>query len=101
MGAKLFAWAGGLAMFLGIVFFVKLSLERGWISDEVRIFIGLLVGAGLVVGGVGFAVGVNQAVSRKNAGLAQQCFYRALRFCKSCFTNILWCIYSAGRCLRF
>lgn len=52
MGAKLFAWAGGLAMFLGIVFFVKLSLERGWISDEVRIFIGLLVGAGLVIGGV-------------------------------------------------
>ena len=52
MGAKLFAWAGGLAMFLGIVFFVKLSLERGWISDEVRILIGLLVGASLVIGGV-------------------------------------------------
>ncbi len=26
MGAKLFAWVGGLALFLGIIFFVKLSI---------------------------------------------------------------------------
>ncbi|MGV3659031.1 MAG: DUF2339 domain-containing protein [Prosthecobacter sp.] len=52
MGAKLFAWVGGLALFLGIIFFVKLSIERGWISPELRTAIGFMTGAGLVCGGV-------------------------------------------------
>lgn len=52
MGAKLFAWVGGLALFLGVIFFVKLSIERGWISPELRSAIGFVIGAGLVGGGV-------------------------------------------------
>jgi len=52
MGAKLFAWVGGLALFLGIIFFVKLSMERGWISPELRTAIGFVIGTGLVGGGV-------------------------------------------------
>lgn len=52
MGAKLFAWVGGLALFLGIIFFVKLSIERGWISPELRTAIGFVTGAVLVGGGV-------------------------------------------------
>ncbi len=52
MGAKLFAWVGGLALFLGVIFFVKLSIEQGWISPELRTAIGFVVGTGLVVGGV-------------------------------------------------
>ncbi|WP_395753111.1 DUF2339 domain-containing protein [Prosthecobacter sp.] len=52
MGAKLFAWVGGLALFLGVIFFVKLSIERGWISPELRTAIGFVIGAGLVGAGV-------------------------------------------------
>lgn len=52
MGAKLFAWIGGLALFLGVIFFVKLSIERGWISPELRTAIGFIIGTGLVGGGV-------------------------------------------------
>jgi uncharacterized membrane protein len=52
MGAKLFAWMGGLALFLGVVFFVKHSMEQGWISPAMRMATGLVTGAGLVVGGV-------------------------------------------------
>ncbi len=52
MGAKLFAWVGGLALFLGIIFFVKLSIERGWVSPEVRTAIGFVLGIGLVGAGV-------------------------------------------------
>ncbi len=52
MGVKLFAWVGGLALFLGLVFFVKLSIERGWISAELRTAIGFVAGLGLVAGGV-------------------------------------------------
>ena len=52
MGAKIFAWVGGFALFLGVIFFVKLSIERGWISPELRTALGFVTGAGLVVGGV-------------------------------------------------
>jgi hypothetical protein len=52
MGAKLFAWIGGLALFLGVAFFVKYSFEQNLISPELRIAIGFVVGASLVIGGL-------------------------------------------------
>jgi Predicted membrane protein (DUF2339) len=52
MGAKLFAWIGGLALFLGVAFFVKYSFEHNLISPELRVAIGFAVGLGLVVGGL-------------------------------------------------
>src|SRR5262245_27476830 len=52
MGAKLFAWIGGFALFLGIAFFVKYSFEHNLIPPELRVAIGFVVGAGLVVGGL-------------------------------------------------
>src|SRR6266550_3400120 len=52
MGAKLFAWIGGLALFLGIAFFVKYSFEHNLIPPELRIATGFVVGTGLVVGGL-------------------------------------------------
>lgn len=51
MGVKLFAWLGGLALFLSIVFFIKLSLEKGWISEELRVGIGFVTGLALVGSG--------------------------------------------------
>ena len=52
MGAKLFAWIGGLALFLGVAFFVKYSFEHNLIPPELRVAIGFLVGLSLLVGGV-------------------------------------------------
>src|SRR5207253_3194167 len=52
MDAILFAWIGGFALFLGIAFFVKYSFEHNLIPPELRIAIGFVVGAGLVVGGL-------------------------------------------------
>jgi len=52
MGVKLFAWLGGFALFLGAVFFVKLSIENNWIPPEVRVALGFLLGISLVTGGV-------------------------------------------------
>lgn len=52
MGAKLFAWIGGLALFLGVAFFVKYSFERNLVPPEVRVAIGFLAGIALVIGGV-------------------------------------------------
>ena len=52
MGAKMFAWIGGLALFLGVGFFVKYSFEHNLISPAMRVAIGFLIGIGLLVGGV-------------------------------------------------
>jgi uncharacterized membrane protein len=52
MGAKLFAWIGGLALFLGVAFFVKYSFEHNLISPELRVSIGFATGASLVIGGL-------------------------------------------------
>src|SRR5436190_6262906 len=52
MGAKLFAWIGGLALFLGVAFFVKYSFEHNLIPPEMRVLIGFIVGLALVVGGL-------------------------------------------------
>lgn len=52
MGAKLFAWVGGLALFLGVAFFVKYSFEHNLVPPELRVAIGFVVGVALLVGGV-------------------------------------------------
>src|SRR5437016_891661 len=52
MGAKLFAWIGGLVLFLGVAFFVKYSFEHYLIPPELRVAIGFVVGVGLLIGGI-------------------------------------------------
>lgn len=52
MGVKMFAWVGGLALFLGIVFFVKYAFERDLIPASVRIAMGFVTGMGLLAGGL-------------------------------------------------
>ncbi len=52
MGVKLFAWLGGLALFFGIAFFVKYSFDHDLIPASVRIAIGFIIGAGLLVAGI-------------------------------------------------
>ena len=52
MGVKLFAWLGGVAMFFGVIFFVKYAFEKNWIPPAVRIALGFLAGTGFLVGGL-------------------------------------------------
>jgi uncharacterized membrane protein len=52
LGAKLFAWIGGFALFLGIAFFVKYSFEHNLIPPWVRVALGAASGMGLIVGGL-------------------------------------------------
>ncbi|MGK0187811.1 MAG: putative membrane protein [Verrucomicrobiales bacterium] len=51
MGGKLFAWIGGLALFLGLAFFVRYSFEQNLISPATRVILGSIAGAGLLIGG--------------------------------------------------
>jgi uncharacterized membrane protein len=47
-GVKLFAWLGGLALFIAAGFFVKYSIDRNLIPPALRLAIGALTGIGLV-----------------------------------------------------
>ncbi len=58
LGVKLFAWIGGLAAFLGVVFFVKYSFDNNLVPPPLRVTIGFLAGLGCLVGGI--------LMSRKN-----------------------------------
>src|SRR6266542_2577389 len=44
LGVKLFAWAGGLVLFLGVAFFITYSFEHNLISPAMRVAIGYVVG---------------------------------------------------------
>lgn len=52
MGAKLFAWLGGVAMFFGVIFFVKYAFEHNLIPPAMRVALGYLTGAALLGGGI-------------------------------------------------
>jgi uncharacterized membrane protein len=63
MGVKLFAWLGGFALFLGMAFFVKYSIDHNLISPETRVMVGFVAGIGVIIWGLllrkkGYAVTV-------------------------------------------
>ena len=45
---RLLAWVGGAALVLGAVFFFSLAFSRGWITEPMRVLIGLVAGASLL-----------------------------------------------------
>jgi len=47
-GAKLFAWVGGFAAFLGAAFFLKYSFEHNLVPPAVRVTIGFVFGVSLI-----------------------------------------------------
>jgi uncharacterized membrane protein len=49
LGVKLFAWIGGFAFFLGVVFFVKYAFDNNLITPLMRIVGGAIVGTLLIV----------------------------------------------------
>jgi len=90
MGVKGFAWVGGLALFLGVAFFVKYSFDNNLVPPELRVAIGFLTGLGLLVGGV--------VMSRKNfAALSQTLcatgvviLYAVTFACRSIYHFLSW-----------
>ena len=46
---KLFSWIAGIALVLAAVFFLKYSVEHGWLNPSVRAAIGIATGVALIV----------------------------------------------------
>lgn len=51
MGAKLYAWIGGITLFLAAAFFIRYSFERGWFPPSVRAAMGYVLGSALLLSG--------------------------------------------------
>jgi hypothetical protein len=49
VGVKLFSAIAGIALLLAMVFFLRFSLDRGWLQPPVRVAIGVIVGIALLV----------------------------------------------------
>ncbi|MBF0501067.1 MAG: DUF2339 domain-containing protein [Candidatus Riflebacteria bacterium] len=52
LGVKLFAWIGGFTFFLGMVYFVGLSIQNDWISKPMQVAISFLIGLSAIGGGL-------------------------------------------------
>lgn len=48
------AFAGGLALLLGALFFLSLAFSRGWIGPNLRVIIGMIAATGMILGGSRF-----------------------------------------------
>jgi uncharacterized membrane protein len=51
LGVKLFAWVGGFALFLGVVFLVQYSFANNLITPAMRVVMGLVIGLALIAAG--------------------------------------------------
>ena len=49
VGVKLFSWIAGVALLLAAVFFLRYSINQGWLMPPVRMAIGIVVGVGLLI----------------------------------------------------
>jgi len=51
VGKRWMTWAGGLALFAAVGFFVKYAIDNQWISPAARIIAGLVLGTGIIAAG--------------------------------------------------
>jgi hypothetical protein len=49
VGVKLFSWIAGIALVFAAIFFLRYSIEHGWLSAAIRMAIGLVTGTGLLL----------------------------------------------------
>jgi uncharacterized membrane protein len=51
LGANLIKYIGIAVFFLGITYFVKYAIDNEWISESIRVAVGMSIGLGLIGGG--------------------------------------------------
>ena len=49
VGVRLFSAVAGIALVFAAIFFLRYTIERGWLQPPVRVAIGVLIGVGLLV----------------------------------------------------
>lgn len=54
IGGRLMLWAGAIVLVLGVAFFLKYAFDNEWITESMRIVLGVAAGLGLVAAGERF-----------------------------------------------
>ena len=49
VGVKLFSWVAGIALSFAAIFFLKYSVDQGWLGPQMRVTIGLVTGISLLL----------------------------------------------------
>jgi hypothetical protein len=49
VGVKLFSWIAGIFLTIGAIFFLRYSIDHGWLSEPVQMAIGIAAGSALLV----------------------------------------------------
>lgn len=85
MGVKLFAWLGGLALFLGVAFFIKYSFDNNLVPPQLRVAMGFLAGLGLLIGGIVLSRKNYAALSQTLCGTGVVILYSVTFACRSIY----------------
>lgn len=54
IGGRLMLWVGAVVLVLGVGFFLKYAFDNAWITEPMRVALGLLAGGALIAAGVRF-----------------------------------------------
>src|SRR5206468_9351608 len=52
LGGRLFAWVGGVAVVIGVVFFVATAIHNGWIGEGMRVVLAFVGSTALFAAGI-------------------------------------------------
>lgn len=52
LGGRVLAWVGGLAIFVGVIFFLVIAVDRGWIGVEARVALAFIGSTALLAVGL-------------------------------------------------
>ena len=55
IGGRLMLWVGAIVLVLGVAFFLKYAFDNEWITESMRVAIGLAIGVALIAAGQRFA----------------------------------------------
>jgi uncharacterized membrane protein len=62
---------GAVFIFLSFSYLFKYAVDQGWITNELKIGIGLLAGAGFVIAGAGFVIAGAKLLQKSNELVGQ------------------------------
>ncbi|WP_394841735.1 DUF2339 domain-containing protein [Pendulispora brunnea] len=80
IGVRLFAWLGGIALFVGLAFFLRYSIQENLIAPPLRVGLGGIVGAVALFGGAYLrskADRAGQAISGSGVAILYASLYAA------------------------
>ena len=82
-GGNWLARIGVLALFIGIAFFIKFAIDKGWLGPAVRIVLGIITGLGMIGGGYFWRKRyptLSQTLSGGGIALLYLCIFAAFAF---------------------